>query len=307
MLGLAVAASFAGSTAVTLVGAQAFDVGPRGGEAIEAPADDDDVLAAASQMSAPSVRPRSSAADDILARNMFCPTCADEEHVETAPEAIPSLEVAASSVPYTLIATMEADDPRMSLATLQDPNSGATGLYGPGDSILPGVVITAVSSGVVRLDARGRAEFLRIGVAPAAPPASRQPTRPPKVAKRVSVSARSSASIPGASDAIACPQEGRCVVEREFVESLMRNPAALANQAVIRPSGDGFAFGSVRAGSLPALLGFQTGDVLTSVNGEALDSIDKALALVTKLRRASNLSVTVLRKGKVVQKEVQIS
>jgi type II secretory pathway component PulC len=97
------------------------------------------------------------------------------------------------------------------------------------------------------------------------------------------------------------------VVERKFVDELMANPAALATQAAVRATGDGFQLTRVRAGSLPALLGLQRGDVLTEVNGQSLDSVDKVLTMATKLRRASTLEVTLMRSGKQVRKEIQIS
>lgn len=310
--GLALAASFAASAVTTTLGAMAFDVSASRPEAPfgDVGEEDEDGDEAVTSVPRP-VRPRSTAADDILARNIFCPTCVDQprETERQAPAKRDEPVAVESALPYLLVATMEADDPRMSLATLRDPSTGATGVFGLGDTIAPGIVVTGVGTGVVQVERAGRAELLRIGEAPvAAPPkAAASPPKPSLQRAPAPVRSNAVASLPGATDAIDCPSEGLCVVERQFVESLMRNPAALANQAAVRPSADGFTLTSVRRGSLPALLGFQSGDVLTSVNGEALDSIDKAISLVTKLRRASNLSVTVLRGGKLVQKEVRIS
>ena len=118
-------------------------------------------------------------------------------------------------------------------------------------------------------------------------------------------------AIDGADDAINCPDENTCVVERAFVEQLMSNPAMLAKQARIVPSQrdgetQGFKFYGIRRGSLPKLLGLKNGDMLTEVNGEEIRSVDKAMSLAMKLRRASNLSVTLVRKGKQITKEIQI-
>src|SRR5690606_27611994 len=121
----------------------------------------------------------------------------------------------------------------------------------------------------------------------------------------------SSTAIPGAEDAINCPTENNCVVERKFVEQLMANPAMLAKQARIVPSQrngetQGFKFYGIRRDSLPRMLGLKNGDMLTSVNGEELKSVDQAMGLALKLRRASNLSVTLVRKGETITKEIQI-
>ena len=59
-------------------------------------------------------------------------------------------------------------------------------------------------------------------------------------------------------------------------------------------------------GHLPNLLGLRSGDTLLAVNGSELDSMDRAMGLYVKLRRASNLSVLVERKGKVFEKQISI-
>jgi general secretion pathway protein C len=112
-------------------------------------------------------------------------------------------------------------------------------------------------------------------------------------------------AIEGAADAIDCKGD-HCRVDRAFVEQLLANPGALTKQARISPSKSGFKFYGVRPDSLPKLLGMRNGDTLTHVNGTPLRSLDQAMGLYTKLRRASHLSVTLERKGKSVQKEIDI-
>ena len=105
--------------------------------------------------------------------------------------------------------------------------------------------------------------------------------------------------------------ESLSVVERAFVEQLLANPALLAKQARIVPKQKddevlGYKLYGIRRGSLPKLLGLKNGDMITAVNGEELKGMDKAMALYTKLRRASNLSISIERKGQTVNKEIQI-
>jgi general secretion pathway protein C len=92
---------------------------------------------------------------------------------------------------------------------------------------------------------------------------------------------------------------------------VLANPASLAKQARVMPSvkdGEtrGFKFYGIRPGSLPKLLNIKNGDLVTSVNGTELKSMDGAMSLYTKLRRASNLSITVERKGETINKEITI-
>ena len=44
----------------------------------------------------------------------------------------------------------------------------------------------------------------------------------------------------------------------------------------------------------------------TAVNGTDLKSVDGAMSLYTKLRRASNLQITIERKGETINKEITI-
>lgn len=253
----------------------------------------------------------------ILDRNIFCPTCEPEPEMTLAAgqatasgAPVPAGEVK-SSLPLHLMATMEAAEPRHSLATVYDAQGGTTGIYGVGDELRPSVVVVGVDTGVLHLRNNARLEYIELGeqVQPQrGVPSTPEPTSDPLERRARRASSR---EIPGAEEAINCPNENTCVVERQFVEKLMTNPAMLARQARIVPSQrdgetQGFKFYGIRRGSLPRMLGLKNGDMLTEVNGEELRSVDQAMALAMKLRRASNLSVTLVRKGQTITKEIQI-
>ena len=151
-----------------------------------------------------------------------------------APVAMPS------DLPLRLMATMEADAPAHSLATLHHATTGRPG------STLQGVVL-------VRRDARRRRPRRRDAPVPATarscsawgsgPSLRPKPRLKPK--PKAKKAKKSSSSFPGADEAIRC-SGNTCDVEREFVESLLRNPAALASQAAVRPTSNGFALSRVR-------------------------------------------------------------
>lgn len=252
-------------------------------------------------------------AEEIQKRNIFCPTCAPEEQVAVLPgndgpvDDIPAGTVK-SSLPLKLVATMIHEDPERSVATIYDADSEVTGLYAVGDLIRPAVQTVSVKGDMVLIRNNAQIEYISLGEAQQ--PQARRPEKD-ESESRPRPRRRNKREIPGAEDAINCPNDNLCTVERSFVEKLMANPALLAKQARIVPSqrdGEtrGFKFYGIRRGSLPKLLGLKNGDMLTEVNGEALDSVDKAMALYTKLRRASNLNVTVVRKGETISKEIQI-
>jgi type II secretion system protein C len=259
----------------------------------------------------------------IRKHNLFCPTCVPEVPVAeagasggatgpvdasgrpTGPVIQPG--ETKSKLPLRLMATMEAVDPEHSFATILDNEAGVSGLYGRGDLVRTGVVVMSIDQGLVHLRNNAALEYLELGD-DAPPPVV---AAAPKEDEKEEAKPEDDRSIPGAEEAINCPTEDTCTVERAFVEKLMANPALLAKQARIVPKQKddeilGYKLYGIRRGSLPKLLGMKNGDMLTAVNGEELKSMDKAMGLYTKLRRASNLSVSIERKGKIITKEIQI-
>lgn len=263
------------------------------------------------------------AAEAVRKHNVFCPTCLPPEPepgtVAATADATPRVDAEGrpigpviqpgevrSSLPLKLQATMEATDPLLSLATVEDVQNHTVGVYGVDDVIRSGVVVVGVDQGMVHLRNQAALEYIELGgTVPEPPPATAEKKdespkdEPPKDDR----------TIPGAEEAINCPNENLCIVERAFVEQLIGNPMQLAKQARIVPAKEGevgFKFYGIRKGSLPKLLGLKNGDKLVAVNGEELTGIDQAMGLYTKLRRASNLQVTIERKGKSINKEIQI-
>jgi type II secretion system protein C len=247
--------------------------------------------------------------DEITGSNIFCPTCvpAEAEPVLASALGPQGTGELPSSLRLQLLATMESDDPAWSMATIRDLDSNMLGPYTANEQLRPGVTILAVERGRVVILNQGRREFIALGATPP-PPAAVKPV--PTETKSESKPG-SSVAIEGAEQAINCSGEHACTVDRKFVEQLMQSPQQLISQARMFPvtkDGEtaGFRVSGVRKGSLVKMLGLENGDVVSEVNGNKLASIDDALGLVQKLRRANHLSVTVERGGAVITKEISI-
>lgn len=259
------------------------------------------------------------AAERVLAFNVFCPSCLpvteDGEVVDATPgPAMQPGRIAAgeskTKLNLRLMATLEADDPQYSFATIYDGDAGITGLFGRGDEIRATVVVEGVDMGLVHIRNGAALEYLEIGTVVQAPKAP-TPAKTDDDDKKDDDKKKNSREIDGASDAINCPNENLCTVDRAFVDQVVSNPAMLAKQARVVPSQkdgktQGYKLYGIRRGTLPKLLGLKNGDMITAINGDELTSIDKAMALYTKLRRASRLEVNIVRKGKSMTKEIQI-
>ncbi|PRP94315.1 type II secretion system protein GspC [Enhygromyxa salina] len=242
---------------------------------------------------------RAPSAAYIVEHNPFCPTCRPAPALQ--PGAQPQLALTPTELPLILLATMESDDPADSMASIADSESRSTGVFGVNEQLRAGVVIAEIRRGRVLLRTHQGLRTLDL-------PDPEQPKAKPK--KKPKPVKRGSREIPGAREAINCSGHD-CTVDRKFVDKLLANPAQLTRQAKLVPAvkdGDirGFRLARLRRGTLLRLLGLHNGDTLLAVNGIKLDSMDQAVGLYTKLRRASNLNVTVERKGKVFDTHIAI-
>ncbi len=241
----------------------------------------------------------------ITRYNVFCPTCAPvEAEAEAEGLTIPGTtdvkdsdypDAVKTQLPLALIATMEAEDPGISLATIMRSETSTTGVYAEGEQVLDNVSLLAVDLGIVYLRNAARVEFLQMS-AEAPPPPKTRGDKDEK--KKEPEKKKNKYAIDGAADAIKCDGNS-CTVERKFINQLLANPAALATQAAARPYTrdvlSGFQLSRVRKGTIPRMMGMRSGDVVTSINGQPLETLDGAMKLYAKLRNASHLTVDYVR------------
>jgi general secretion pathway protein C len=246
--------------------------------------------------------------EQVTEYNPFCPGCVETPEL---PEGVDGEEGVGlmhpgeveTDLPLVLVATMEALDPTHSLATISQ-SDGVTGLYAEGDAVVAGVEIVGIETGIVHMRNGARYEYLSLQSGDKPKPKPKKP-----VPKKPGDDKPSPHEIEGASDAIKCNGMS-CTVDRGLITKLMANPALLAKQGNARPysrSGlEGFRLSHVRKGTLPNLLGMRTGDVVTSINGQSLESVDGAMAMYTKLRSASHLSIGFTRSVSRQRKEFNL-
>ena len=253
-----------------------------------------------------------------LEYNAFCPTCLPpvttdptDPYATTTPMTGDSVAATSGTfagevltqLPLTLVATMESDDPDYSVATIRigDETSGATSLYSAGDEIFEDVELLQVDSGLVHLRSSGRLEYLAVR-RPGEP--EKKPTASATLPKTDSTPKPSKYEIEGASDAIKCNGDS-CTVERKFVEQLIAQPSLLLQQGAARhyekDGLEGMRLSRVRRGTIPKLLGLKSGDLITSINGQSLATMDNAMGLYAKLRHAKHLDIEYTRNVKGVR------
>lgn len=111
---------------------------------------------------------------------------------------------------------------------------------------------------------------------------------------------------PGAADAlvadatasVSCPEPERCTIAAAYADRLRANPGFLAAQArVVVHHTDGRADGLEisELEALPRALGFQARDVVHSINGLRVQSLQSAPQLYLQLRSAKRFTVVFTR------------
>ncbi len=104
-------------------------------------------------------------------------------------------------------------------------------------------------------------------------------------------------------------EDGTCHVERSSLDALLDEPERMTGLARVTPARDGsktigFTLAEIREDSLLHALGFRNADVLTQLNGRALDSMDAAMGSLTTVRTAEVLTVELLRGGESITIEI---
>ncbi len=130
--------------------------------------------------------------------------------------------------------------------------------------------------------------------------------RPPMQARRAG---------PGTDDeiknGIQSISETEKVVDRSLIDKLVANPSRFIRSVRVRPFRQdgkvvGFKLRRFKGDSPLALLGAKKGDIIHSVNGVELTSVDKALGAYQNLRSSNALTFSITRNGKPLDLNINI-
>lgn len=214
---------------------------------------------------------------------------------------------AASTLALILRGTVADGDPKAGLAVVAGAD-GAERAYRVGEEVVSGVRLAAVYPDRIVLSRAGAEETLRL---------PRERTLAPADAVRSAApgaNARAPRSANGATTAPAAPAGTAPVVKpsaeaQQTLAQLRRNPDELIKRVPMVPVLDGGRLTGVRvaAGGDAALLGqfgLRAGDVVTAVDGQAVDSFARGQQILSDLAGANSARVTVLRDGKPIELRV---
>ncbi|WP_380019598.1 type II secretion system protein N [Dokdonella ginsengisoli] len=214
---------------------------------------------------------------------------------------------AASTLSLILRGTVAQSDPQSGLAVVAGAD-GSERAFRVGEEVVPGVRLAAVHPDRIVLSRGGAEETLRLPrernlapadiVRPAPATASSRTPRPAGSAARTAP-----AAAPGV-QAVKVTDDAQQALAR-----LRQNPDELMKRVPVVPVLDGGRLTGVRVapGADTALLGqfgLRSGDVVTAVDGQAVDSFARGQQILSSLATAKSARVTVLRDGKPVELDV---
>jgi len=194
--------------------------------------------------------------------------------IQRAAPALPSAE----KLGLTLLGVI-AGGPLTSRAIIQDAKTKEAVPYRIGDSVAS-ATIEAIESDRVILLHRGRKAVLqmRVGSSPAGPTTAKPREEPASVAKR-----------PVAND----PQPPQPSARLGYVEEVFRK--ATIEPYVRDGQTEGLKITGMEDTPLTKLFGLRNGDVVQSVNGQTLNSKQKAFQVLKKARTQSKIDLRLLR------------
>ena len=241
--------------------------------------------------SAPSARPRAKTADQyldvILGKNVFDP--AERERwaaLKNKPKSTGSTGPGApTEIDVRLLGTVVANPSVYSSALIVEDGKDHAYGYGIGDDLL-GREVVAIDEKRVTLKFGEKLEYLTMDEEEAPKP------------KRAASSASS-----GDDEGIEDLGDGKYALPRELFDKYVTDLQAVQKmgRALLHrgPDGnyDGYRLSAIRRGSLPDKLGIKNGDVIHSVNGQGLDSMQNAMSAYQTMRNENNFCLEVTRRG----------
>lgn len=205
----------------------------------------------------------------------------------------------ASTTGLILRGTLAERDARSGVAVIDGAGDGERA-FRVGDEVLGGVKLAEVYADHVVLSRGGAQETLRLTRDTNLDPGN--VVRPTPGVAKGSTTRTSSAALPAGN--VAVPAPAASSPWQRTVAHLRDNPAELMQRVQVAPVLDNGKLSGVRvsaSGADAALLaqaGLQAGDVVTAVNGQRIDSIQRGQQIVAGLSAAGSVRVTVLRNGK---------
>jgi len=217
------------------------------------------------------------------------------------PSLDPNAPPTKSGLRVKLLGTLASVIAKWSIAEILDLGSQRAQTYGVGDKILGAEILEIQRDRVIVLN-NNRREYISNELEGAV--AAYTPPEP----KRFGTSPEPNS---GLGTGIKALSDSEYEVPRGEIEKTLSNLNEVAMQARIVPAfkdgkAEGFKLFSIRPDSLYSKIGIQNGDVIKRINGNDINSPEKALEIYSKLRDASRIDIDIERNGTSLRKTYNV-
>ncbi len=213
---------------------------------------------------------------EILQRDLFK---TQKTPVESAPVNQVNIEgMEETSLKLKLWGTVSGIEKR-SYAVIEDTQKHEQNLYRVGDSVQNATIKAILRSKIV-LNVNGKDEVLAMEQI-----SERSPSKSTAAARR--------GPVPGY-DRV---RTQRVSLRRSMINDAIQDVSKLMTEIQITPHEAGLAISNIKPNSIFRRMGLRNGDVLRSVDGQEIRSVDDALKLYENLKSADSVSVSIQRRG----------
>jgi general secretion pathway protein C len=169
---------------------------------------------------------------------------------------------------------------QQSYAVIEDTQKREQNLYRVGDSVQDATVKAILRAKVV-LTVNGQDEVLAMEE-------MQEGGRSRSIA---------SGGIPRASTSSSPVRAQRVSLRRNMIDQAIQDVGKLATEIRIQPSENGLSLSNIKPNSIFRRMGLRNGDVLKSVDGQQIRSVDDALKLYESLKTSDSVNVELQRRG----------
>ena len=213
----------------------------------------------------------------ILQRDLFKTQKASETPAQEARINIEDMEE--TKLQLKLWGTVTGD-PQQSYAVIEDTQKREQNLYRVGDNIQQ-ATLKAILRAKVVLTVNGQDEVLAMEDLKQGP--SSRPT-PSAVGRQIATAPRP-------------VRAQRVSLRRTMIDEAIQDVSKLMTEIKIQPHEEGLALSDIKPNSIFRRMGLRNGDILKSVDGQQIRSVDDALKLYESLKSADKVSVELQRRG----------
>ena len=225
----------------------------------------------------------------------------DTEEEEKKPKREGELEE--SELDIQLVGTLVADDPNVSIATVNA--KGTSRLVRVGAELDESAKLVFIARRYIIVDEKGEQKIIRLWadkVAGKGKPVSATPARG-AAARKSSIPKSTAKPKKAYTDGITKVSDSEYEVSRAMLDEQLQDLSQLGMEARIVPNYrngkyEGFKLVGVRPNSLYRALGIRSGDIVKRINGVEINSPNKAIQLFEQFKSASSIQMDTERRGK---------